>query len=168
MYETFVKQFIDSMDEQAPVILVRNRIELPLGSVEADQSTIIHSRLDLLDDASPFAEIVLTPKGHGCHVDYAAHVPVNDKIKDQEFMDQVRQAGQVDSISVLQPIDGYREAKYVVTGHIEIDFANNDQNANSATHEISEKIAAIMKAGGFDPVFIFEKEDDDLVTWQTE
>ncbi|MFC4766321.1 hypothetical protein [Effusibacillus consociatus] len=168
MYETFVKHFIDIMDERAPVTLVRNRIDMPLGAVEGDQSTLIHTRLDLLDDTSPYADVVLTPNGSGCYLDYIAHIPANDQITDEEFMNQVHQAGEVDSVSVLQSIDGRHEATYVVTGHMEIDFAKDDQNSNSVTHDISEKIVAIMKAGGFQPIFSEEQGGEDLVTWSQE
>ncbi|GAX89209.1 hypothetical protein [Effusibacillus lacus] len=169
MYETFVKQFIDIMDERAPVTLVRNRMDMPLGAVEADQSTLIHTRLDLTDEASPYADVVITPNHTGCHVDYIAHIPADDQITDESFMGRIQQAGQVDSVSVLHSIDGRHDATYVVTGHMDIDFTNHDQNTNSATHDMSEKIVAIMKAGGYEP---FDPDNDseaeDLVAWSPE
>lgn len=48
MYETFVKQLIDMMDELSPVTSVRNRIEMPLGSVQGDMKrcfTTIRNRM---------------------------------------------------------------------------------------------------------------------------
>lgn len=171
MYETFVKHFIDIMDERSPVTVVRNRIDLPLGAVESDPSTLIHTRLDLTDEASPYADVVITPDTSGCHIDYIAHIPADDQMTDEEFINRVRQTGQVDSISVLQSIDGRQESTYVVTGHMDIDFTNEDQNSNSATHDISEKIAVIMKSGGYEPVFPDkgpDTETDSLVTWSPE
>ncbi|WP_018132368.1 hypothetical protein [Effusibacillus pohliae] len=167
-YETFVKQFIDIMDERAPVTRVRNRVDMPLGSVQADTSTLIHTRLDLLDENSPFADIVISADGTECLVDYIAHIPANDRMTDEQFVQQVQQAGEVDSVSVLQSIDGRHKDTYVVTGRMRFDLADDDQNANSVTHDISETIVAILKAGGYDPAFADERETDDLVLWSPE
>jgi hypothetical protein len=170
MYETFVKQFIDIMDERAPVTWVRNRVDMPLGAVEVDLSTLIHTRLDLTDEDSPYADVVITPNGNSCSVDYTAYVPADDSLTDEQFSERVHQQGEVDSISVLQSLDGSNESAYVVTGHREIDFSNDDQNSNSATHDISETIVGIMKSGGYEPVLADEIGDntDSLVIWSPE
>ncbi|BCJ88584.1 hypothetical protein [Effusibacillus dendaii] len=166
MYETFVKEFIDIMDERAPVTLVRNRIDIPLGSVEAEQSTLIHSRLDLADEGSPHADVVISQGNGSYKVDFIAHVPTNDRITDEQFISQIREVGQVESVSVLQSIDGQHDDTYVVTGRMDIRPGNDDQNTNSATHDISEKIVSIMKAGGY------QLDDtanaNDLVLWSPE
>lgn len=162
MYETFVKQFIDIMDERAPVTLVRSRIEMPLGSVQAEQSTLIHTKLDLLDDDSPFADIVISERNDIYQVVYSAHIPAEEQMTDEQFVQKVREIGAVDSISVVQSIDGGNRSTYVVTGQMGI-------NTNSSTHDISEKIAGILRAGGYEPVFETNPEADDLVvTWSPE
>lgn len=169
MYETFVKQFIDIMDERAPVTLVRSRIEMPLGSVQAEQSTLIHTRLDLLDDDSPYADIVISGANHTYRMVYSAHIPAEDQMTDEQFVQKVREIGTVGSISVVQPIDGGNQSTYVVTGQMGIDLQNDDQNTNSSAHDLSEIIAGILHAGGYESMFENNLEPDDrIVTWSLE
>lgn len=169
MYERFVKQFIDIMDERAPVTVVRNRMDLPLGAMEAEQSTLIHTKLDLLDEGSPYADIVVTSDNDTCRFHYIVHIPADDHVTDEQFVQRVRQTALTDSISVMQSIDGRDDNFYVITGHVDMNTSDDNQNSNSATHELSAALTMLMQAGGYDPVNVDDtRESEDLVTWSPE
>jgi hypothetical protein len=169
MYETFIKQFIDIMDEQAPVTIVRNRLELPLGSVSAEQSTWIHARLDLLDDASPYVDVVMTPQQEHVQVGYIVHLPSNDEIKDEQLVKNTETLEHIDSISVLQPLKGTESDWYVIKGHMQVPLADDHNDMNSLTYELSREILSVMRSTGYDHLNADpDPEDDELVTWDTE
>lgn len=176
MYETFVKQFIDILDERAPVTLVRNRFEYPLGSVSGEQSTWIHTRLDLVDEDNPYADITISPRDYEIDLYYTVNIPASDQLTDDTLVSRIREIGQVSSISIVQPLDDQHTNTYIVTGHMKINTKNHDQNSNSGTHDISEKIVYLMRSAGYESAFGDDKEDssrirstdeddDDFVTW---
>ncbi|GIM47340.1 hypothetical protein DNHGIG_28890 [Collibacillus ludicampi] len=169
MYETFIKQFIDIMDEQAPVTIVRNRMEMPLGSVCAEQSTWIHARLDLLDDASPYVDVVMTPQNEQVQVGYIVHLPSNDEMTDEQLVRNTQQMDHIDSISVVQPIKGSKTDWYVIKGHMDVQLADEQNNMNSLTHELSNQIVSVMRSTGYDHLNADpDPEEDEIVTWNTE
>lgn len=60
--ELYIKRFIDVLDDKMPVTMVHTVVEQALGAVMIEHHIIIHARLDLTDQDSPYIEFELYPK----------------------------------------------------------------------------------------------------------
>lgn len=167
MYETWVKMFVDILDELAPVTLVRTRLELPLGSVTGDLSTAIRSRLDLIDNNSPWCDLMTEEAGDQVYIGYMIHVPNLNKRKDEEIVNDVKSIGGRNTISLLTPVGAIGPETYVIKGTITVPLEHPSDNPNSATHDMAEMIVRLMQVGGYTNEERIDAEDDSLVTWDT-
>ncbi|MFD2169186.1 hypothetical protein [Tumebacillus lipolyticus] len=165
MYETWVKMMIDILDELAPVTIVRSRLEMPLGSVSGDLSTLIRSRLDLLDESSPWCDLDIEQAGEEVHISFLVHVPNLNKRRDEEIVRDVQGTGHVHSISLLTPVGHAGRETYVIRGERRLPLDHPTDNPNSATHDLAELLVTLMRVGGYDREAASDSEADDLVTW---
>lgn len=169
MYETWVKSMIDILDERAPVTVVRTRYELPLGSVTGDHSTHVHARLDLIDDDSPWCDLVMEEAGDQVSIGYMIHIPNLNKRTDKEIVANIKTIGEVSDVFLLTPVGEIGQETYVIKGTITAPLEHPTDNFNSATHDMAEKIVRLMQAGGYDVTQGQDGvRDDDLVTWPVE
>ncbi|ASS74770.1 hypothetical protein CIG75_07130 [Tumebacillus algifaecis] len=168
MYETWIKSLIDILDELAPVTIVRSRLEMPLGSVTGELSTFIRSRLDLLDENSPWCDLDCEAAGDEVHIAFMIHVPSLNKRTDEEIVASVISIAGNPTISLLTPIGQIGQETYVIKGGIQVPLHHPTDNPNSATHDMAEMLVSLMKVGGFDHQDASDKEADDLVAWSEE
>ena len=169
MYETWVKSLIDILDELAPVTVVRNRLEMPLGAVSGDMAVVIHARLDLTDEDSPWCDLVVSEAGDQVHVAYMIHVPNINRRTDEEILKVIGPIGGVQSVSLLMPVGYVGQETYVIKGTIVAPLVHPADNFNSATHEMAEKLVLLMQVGGYESQQGADGVlDDDLVTWPAE
>ncbi|MGZ4107393.1 MAG: hypothetical protein ACXVP5_03515 [Tumebacillaceae bacterium] len=171
MYETWVKNLIDIVDELAPVTLVRTRLDLPLGSVSGDISTLVHCRLDLMDEDSPWCDMEITQSGESVSIGYMIHIPNLNKRTDKEIETNVQSVSGVDTISLLTPVGRIGQETYVIKGNITAPLDHPFDNPNSATHDMAEQLVRLMQVGGYVPEKASTDDkvvDDELVTWGTQ
>lgn len=170
MYETWVKQLIDIVDELAPVTVVRTRLDLPLGSVTGEISTWVHCRLDLTDEDSPWCDMEIKQSGDSVSIGYLIHVPNLNRRTDKEIETNVRSVSGVESISLLTPVGHMGQETYVIKGNISAPLQHPTDNPNSATHDMAEQISLLMQVGGYVKASVEEQElsDDHVVTWGTQ
>ncbi|HEU4962660.1 MAG TPA: hypothetical protein VFV52_02230 [Bacilli bacterium] len=168
MYETWIKMFVDILDELAPVTIVRSRLELPLGSVTGDLSTVIRTRLDLIDSDSPWCDLLTEEAGDQVYVGYMVQVPNLNKRKDEEIVADVRSIGGKNKISLLTPVGEIGTETYVIKGTITVPLEHPSDNPNSATHDMAEMIVRLMQVGGYTTEGQEDDEAEDLVTWDTQ
>jgi len=170
MYETWVKHLIDILDERAPVTIVKNRLELPLGSVAGEMSTTVHARLDLTDEDSPWCDLVLEQAEDEVHCGYMIHIPNINKRTDTEIIANVRSIGSITSLSLLSPVGEMGQETYVIKGHLNAPLDHPFDNPNSATHDMAEKLVHLMQVGGYEAQKEADGVDvnDDLVSWPVE
>ncbi|KEO85147.1 hypothetical protein [Tumebacillus flagellatus] len=172
MYETWVKSLIDILDEVAPVTLVRNRLEIPLGSVTGDNSVLIHSRLDLTDDDSPWCDLVVEQVEDRIEIGYMIHIPNLNKRTDEEIVANVKSVGGgAGTVMLLQPVGEVAQETYVIKGTLSAPLEHPTDNFNSATHDMAEALVRLMECGGYERNQSMETVDeatDDLVTWPQE
>jgi hypothetical protein len=170
MYETWVKHLIDIVDELAPVTLVRTRLDLPLGSVTGDISTLMHCRLDLMDEDSPWCDMEITQGEGNVSIAYMIHVPNLNKRTDKEIIDNAHSVSGLDSISLLSPVGRVGQETYVLKGTITAPLKHPFDNPNSATHDMAEQIVRLMQVGGYVPEKASDADevtDEEVVTWRT-
>jgi hypothetical protein len=165
MYETWVKSLVDILDELAPVTVVRTRMELPLGSVQGDVSTVMHARLDLLDEDSPWCDLVVQEAGDQVHVGYMIHIPNLNRRTDKEIENNVRSVSGVTSISLLTPVGEIGQETYVIKGTIVAPMEHPTDNFNSATHDMAEQLVRLMQVGGYEPTKGQGVDEEDMVKW---
>jgi hypothetical protein len=168
MYESWIKMLIDILDELAPVTIVRSRLELPLGSVSGDCSTFIRSRLDLLDENSPWCDLEVTQAEDEVQIAYMIQIPNLNKRTDKEIVDNVNSVASVQSISLLIPVSQIGQETYVIKGSLQVPLEHLTDNPNSATHDMAEMLVHLMKVGGYDQSEVDDKEAEDLVLWSPE
>ncbi|ARU63513.1 hypothetical protein CBW65_22780 [Tumebacillus avium] len=168
MYETWIKMFIDILDEMAPVTIVRSRLELPLGSVTGELSTFIRARLDLLDENSPWCDLDCQQAEDEVHVAYMIHVPSLNKRTDEEIVLNVKSIAGTQTISLLTPVGHIGQDTYVIKGSIQVPLDHPYDNPNSATHDMADLLVSLMKVGGYSHEDASDKEADDLVVWGEE
>lgn len=170
MYETWVKNLIDIVDELAPVTLVRTRLDLPLGSVTGDISTLVHCRLDLMDEDSPWCDMEIAHVEGNVSIAYMIHVPNLNKRTDKEIVANAHSVSGVDSIALLSPVGRIGQETYVLKGTITAPLEHPFDNPNSATHDMAEQIVRLMQVGGYVPENASDADeitDEEVVTWRT-
>jgi hypothetical protein len=152
MYEMFTKRFIDLLDERAPVTKVHILHDTPLGSVESESFTIIHCRLDLTDEDSPFAEIEVFPLAED-HFELICDLTLPPGSLSNDEADMVRSAQALhegaEVYEVRDVVDGGRE--YDI--HMEFEFEATE-NASEMDEEIEglvEVISGMLRVGGYEP-----------------
>lgn len=171
MYETWVKNLLDILDEAAPVTVVRTRLELPLGSVTGELSTTVHSRLDLTDEDSPWCDLLIESIDSQIQIGYLIHIPNLNKRTDAEIVANVKGiGGGCNSIALLSPVGEVGQETYVIKGTITAPLEHPSDNPNSATHDMAETLVRLMEVGGYERVGTMDEIDEatDLVTWSTE
>ncbi|MBL0387311.1 hypothetical protein JJB07_11675 [Tumebacillus sp. ITR2] len=172
MYETWVKFLIDILDEVAPVTVVRTRLEMPVGSVTGDLSTVIHSRLDLTDDDSPWCDLITEQVENNVEIGFMIHIPNINKRTDEEIVANVKSVGGgAHTVMLLQPVGEVGQETYVIKGTISVPLEHPTDNPNSATHDMMETLVRLMECGGYERNESLETVDeatDDLVTWPQE
>lgn len=175
MYETWVKNLIDILDELAPVTIVRTRFEQPVGSVSGDLSTLIHSRLDLTDDDSPWSDLVVDQVDGQIQLGYMIHIPNTNKRTDNEIAANVKSiGGGANTVMLLTPVGEVGQETYVIKGLITAPLEHPYDNPNSATHDMAEALVLLMEVGGYERNERMEGDgntetnEDGLVTWTRE
>jgi hypothetical protein len=163
------------MDEIAPVTIVRTRFEQPVGSVSGDVSTLIHSRLDLTDDDSPWCDLVVDQVDGQLQIGYMIHIPNINKRKDEEITANVKSVGGgANTVMLLTPVGEVGQETYVIKGMITAPLENPFDNSNSATHDMADTLVRLMEVGGYERNGSMEGvggrdvNQNDLVTWPQE
>lgn len=154
--ELFIKRFIDLLDEVAPVSMVHTLIEQPLGSVSHDSYVKIHSRLDLVNEESPFVEIELYPYDDQ-HIEalFAYTYPSEGiRLGEEEFVNRLN----VEYIQAekVTPIDQDDETTYYEVFYEEdINIPLNNGGIDEVIHQLVPKIKEWLMIGGYE----LEEED---------
>jgi hypothetical protein len=168
MYETWVKQLIDIVDELAPVTVVRSRLELPLGSVTGDMTTAIHCRLDLTDEDSPWCDLNVQEAGDEVHMAYMIHVPNLNRRTDEEIIANAQSVAGIRDLFLLTPVGRMGQETYVIKGTITVPLNHPTDNPGSATHDIAEQLVRLMQVGGYEAAQGNDRDAEELITWPTE
>lgn len=150
MYELFTKRFIDLLDERAPVTMVHTIAEQPLGSVESDSYTLIHTRIDVADEDSPFAEIEVFPlSSKFFEVVCDLTLPQAGLNNDEQHIIRAAKA-------LHEPIKVYKvqdtdtqKVEYDMHMEFEVEASENKSELDQIIEELIEEIVAVLKVGGY-------------------
>jgi hypothetical protein len=150
MYEIFTKRFIDLLDERAPVTLVRTINEQPLGSVESDSYTLIHSRLDMTDEKSPFAEIEVFPlSDRKFEVVCDITLPGQGLANDEPRLIHAAKALH-EPINVYKVHDViYDRLEFDMHMEYEVEASENKSELDELVEALVEEITAVLRVGGY-------------------
>jgi hypothetical protein len=151
MYELFTKRFIDLLDERAPVTMVHTVTEQPLGSVVTDSYTLIHARIDVADEDSPYAEIEVFPLSHKVfEVVCDLTLPKTGLKNDEPHILRAAKA-------LHEPIQVYKvqdtdtqEIEYDMHMEFEVEGSENKSELDQIIEDLIEEIVAVLKVGGYE------------------
>lgn len=148
--ELFIKRFIDLLDELSPVSMVHTIIEQPLGAVVNDSYVKIHSRLDLIDEFSPYVEIELYPYDTNyIELLLAYTFPKNGiKINEENFINKIR-IDQVATAEKVIPIDDPDNYFYEVFIVENLEIPEGNGAIDELVHQTIPKIQEWLSLGGY-------------------
>lgn len=148
--ELFIKRFIDLLDETSPVSMVHTLTEQPLGAVTNDYYIRIHSRIDLVDEVSPYVEIELYPyeyKKIECLFAYT-YPKQGIRITEEQFIRKILDNNKVKAEKIT-PLKDENDYYYEVFYEEEINIPENSGETDKLIHEIIPKIKEFLTIGGF-------------------
>lgn len=144
--ELYIKRFIDVLDDKMPVTMVHTVVEQALGAVMIEHHIIIHARLDLTDQDSPYIEFELYPKNKKeIEIILAFTFPKKGIVAgEDEFINKLLNQSNIlaERIVPLEDEDNYYFEAFC-NKNINIPMNNNeiDKNINQLVSEIFEIFA---------------------------